>query len=131
MVYKTVVDNYLKNNYIFIQNGYYLSPYFDEEKELLRLQKLSNKLNILKPYHDELAQKIKEKWNQNQIENFSCADLSNTKKEKCCKNLYSQNDFQYSNCLNLRRHKQNYCNEIIFFIFTLLNIICINVIKFI
>ena len=131
MVYKTVVDNYLKNNYIFIQNGYYLSPYFDEKKEIKRLRTLSTKLNILKPHNNELDQKIKEKWNENKIENFSCANLSNSQKEKCCKNLYSQNDFQYNNCLNLKRYKQNYCYEIIFFIFTLLNIICINVIKFI
>lgn len=131
MVYQTVIDNYLKNNYIFIQNGYYLSPYFDEKKELLRLQKLSNKLNILKPYHNELVKKIKEKSNQNKIENFSCTDLTNTEKEKCCKNLYPQNDFQYYNCFHVTRYKENYCYEIIFFIFTLLNIICINVIKFI
>lgn len=131
MVYKTVIDNYLKNNYIFIQNGYYLSPYFDQKKEIKRLQTLSNKLNILKPHYNELVEKINEKWSENKIENFSCANLSNSGKEACCKNLYPQNDFQYNNCLNLKRYKENYCYEIIFFIFTLLNIICINVIKFI
>lgn len=117
----------VQNNLHFNKKKGIVYPFLDfqKQKEEILKSKIfpkNTRQEIIKYYNDLSNKSQKEVASQDN----PCLDFCGKKKEQCCKNIYPQNDYLYTTCLNSDKQKSNYFSVIIF-IFLILNIIIVYV----
>jgi len=117
----------VQNNLHFNKKKGIVYPFLDFQKQKQEILKSkifpkNTRQEIIKYYNDLSNKSRKEVVSQDN----SCLDFCGKKKEQCCKNLYPQNDYLYTTCLDCKKKKPNILIVIII-IFLILNIIIVYV----